>query len=239
MSKPAKTMATAVLLLLAGGCASHGTRPDPAYAPPRPAEPKPAVLNNGAIYQEGFGLRLFEDIRARQVGDLLTIHLLESTNASKQATTSTKKENDVQLDNPTLLGAAGSVRIGGSLGKPFPTQSGAVSNLEVTANTQQEFSGAGSSSQSNSLKGSITVMVSEVLPNGNLIVRGEKIIALNEGDEFVRLSGIVRAQDIRPDNSVLSTQVANARISYGGNGALADANSHGWLSRFFLKLWPF
>jgi flagellar L-ring protein precursor FlgH len=176
------------------------------------------------------------------VGDVLTIVLVENTNATKEATTATKKENDIALENPVLLGSAVQFNIAGSndAGRRLvPLQSTTGNTLDVTANSAQEFSGTGSSKQSNSLKGAITVTVSEVLPNGNLVVRGEKIVAINEGDEFVRVSGIVRPQDIRPDNSVYSTKVADARISYGGSGTVADANSHGWLSRFFMKWWPF
>lgn len=216
------------LALLLGACAAPPTRPDPAYAPARPAVAAPAAANPGAIYQDGYAVTLFEDPRARRVGDVLTVILTESTQASKQATTSTKKENEIALANPTLLGSPVN---GHRHGRSY--------NLEVGVDTSQEFSGSGASSQSNSLSGRLTVTVAEVLPNGFLVVRGEKLLALNQGDEFVRLAGIVRPQDIRPDNTVLSTQIANARISYGGNGALADANTHGWLGRFFLKIWPF
>lgn len=222
----------ALLLLVAvfaAGCATTRTEPDPAYAPVRPLEQRSAGGGSpGSLYQPGAGLRLFEDVRARQVGDILTIVLVEATAASKQATTSTKKENEVTLANPTLLGSAVGMH---RHGKDY--------TLGVGVDTAQEFSGSGASTQRNSLSGRITVTVTEVLPNGNLVVRGEKIIAINEGDEYVRLSGIVRPQDIQPDNTVPSTLVADARITYGGSGAVADSNAHGWLSRFFLKWWPF
>jgi flagellar L-ring protein precursor FlgH len=216
------------------------TTPDPAYAPARPVETPPPQAGNGAIYQEGSALRLFEDVKPRRVGDILTIVLVESTNATKQTTTETKKENEVDLRNPTLLGTAAEVSIPSRRLKralPIPNQS--TYTLDMAANTSQEFSGSGASKQSNSLKGQITVTVTEVLANGNLAVRGEKIVAIGEGDEYVRLSGIVRPQDISAGNSVLSTRVANARISYGGSGAVADAGQHGWLSRFFMQWWPF
>src|SRR5690606_38111833 len=104
--------------------------------------------------------------------------------------------------------------------------------------TSQEFAGQGNSSQSNRLDGSITVTVTQVLPNGNLRVEGEKWLALNQGEELIHLAGIVRPADIGPDNSVSSLKVADARISYRGKGVLADANSPGLLTRFFMKLWP-
>ena len=144
------------------------------------------------------------------------------------------------MKSPTLLGSPVEFNAAsGKLARALPLQNTRGNTLDVAASTKQDFSGAGTSSQSNSLTGNITVTVAEVLSNGYLVVRGEKILALNEGDEFVRLSGIIRPQDIRPDNSVLSTSVANSQITYGGNGAVADSNSQGWLSRFFLKVWPF
>jgi len=105
--------------------------------------------------------------------------------------------------------------------------------LENTLASEQEFKGEGSSSQSNTLTGTIAVTVAQVLANGNLVIRGEKLLTLNQGDEFVRLSGIVRSHDITPENTVLSTQVANARILYSGKGSMTDANANGWLGRFF------
>ena len=225
---------------LLAGCISTHTKPDPAYAATRPAAPVPTALNNGAIYQAGFAVSLFEDTKARHVGDILTIVLSESTNASKKASTATKKENAIELNDPTLFGSSVQYGMpGGTLGRAMPLAKMGQNNLQVNADTKQDFTGNGSSSQSNSLTGNITVTVAEVLSNGNLMVRGEKIMALNEGDEFVRITGMIRPQDIRPDNTVLSTSIANAQISYGGNGAVADSSSHGWLSRFFLKVWPF
>jgi flagellar L-ring protein precursor FlgH len=210
------------------GCATPRTAPDPEYAPVRPLVPAAAAASPGSLYSPERGLRLFEDTRARQVGDILTIVLVEATSASKKAETRTKKDNSIDLVNPTLLGG------------PFAAhRHGKTYDLGVGIDTAQAFNGSGESQQSNSLSGRITVTVTEVLPNGHLVVRGEKIIALNEGDEYVRLRGIVRPQDIRPDNTVPSTLVADAHISYGSSGALADSNSHGWLSRFFLKWWPF
>jgi len=112
--------------------------------------------------------------------------------------------------------------------------------LEQALSSNKNFSGEGESAQSNNLTGSITAMVVEVLPNGNLRIEGEKTIAINQGDEHVRVTGIVRPVDVRTDNTVSSTLVADAVISYGGNGVIADASEMGWLSRFFnSKWWPF
>ncbi|MCK7583272.1 MAG: flagellar basal body L-ring protein FlgH [Chromatiales bacterium] len=153
------------------------------------------------------------------------INLVENTNAAKSASTTTKKENAVDIANPTLFGTT--VQWNAPANWPLAS----TSNLDLSAslNSSNDFKGDGGSSQKNSLIGSISVVVVEVLANGNMVVRGEKQIGINQGSEYVRLSGIVRPQDVLPDNSVLSTQVADARISYRGKGALADANEHGWL----------
>jgi flagellar L-ring protein precursor FlgH len=236
--KPSLGIALALLALL-GGCAT-GKKPDPAFAPPRPPEPKPVELNQGAIYQDGFAVRLFENTRARRVGDIITVTLVESTTGTKSASTSSEKKDDITLTNPTLLGSAVEFSYPGDLRKHIPLRNTQTGNLGISATgNSQKFGGTGASAQSNSLSGSITVTVTEVLSNGYLVVKGEKIVSINEGDEFVQLTGIVRPEDIQSDNTVQSTRVANAQIRYGGSGAVADATSHGWLAKFFLAFWPF
>ncbi len=208
-----------------GGCAH--TQPDPAFAATRPPAAAPQQQNGGAIYQAGYSMFLFEDQRARRVGDILTVVLTETTSATKEANTSTDKTNEVAIANPKLFGYT----------LPHGTS---PTTLENSLSSEQKFEGKGSSKQNNSLAGTISVTVFEVQGNGNLMVRGEKMMTLNQGDEYVRISGIVRPQDIRPDNTVLSTQVADARIVYSGRGSVAESNAIGWLGRFFLgPLWPF
>lgn len=209
------------------GCSSPAViRPgEEDFAPAAPIEYVPVIQNSGSIYQAGYSKTWFEDITARQVGDLLTVILDEQTDASKQASTGITKDNSTSISAPTILGKDVTLN-----GNPLST------SLE----SANDFSGKADSSQSNKLQGSITVTVSRVLPNGNLMVQGEKWIAINQGDEYVRLSGIVRPVDITPNNTVLSTQVGNAQITYRGKGAPAEANAIGWLSRFFnTPIWPF
>lgn len=223
------------LALLFGGCAST-PKPDPAYAATRPLVAPPPESRNGAIYQAGYAVSLFEDQRARNVGDLLTVQLAENTTASKEAKTNTKRDSTTTIDNPILLGSTPQFNAPGIL----PLASNRDNTLAGSLGSSNDFKGSGDSSQKNSLSGRITVTVSEVLPNGYLMIRGEKMLTLNQGDEYVRISGIVRPADIRPDNSVLSTQVGDAQISYAGKGQVADANAAGWLARFFISaLWPF
>lgn len=213
------------------GCATSPAHDSTAYAPARPTTMSPPTPANGAIYQENFGIALFEDRKAQRTGDILTIVLVEKTAATKKASTNTSKGGKVAVDNPTILG------IPFSFNAPFNNPLDL--NLQTGVSSDQTFKGEGDSSLSNSLNGRISVTVTEVLANGNLIVKGEKLLTLNQGDEYVRFSGIVRSQDVRPDNTVSSTLVADAKIVYLGDGAVADANSMGLLSRFFNKFWPF
>jgi flagellar L-ring protein precursor FlgH len=194
-------------------------RAEESYEPPRPAEPAYDRPTSGAIYNSGAEVRLFEDRKATRVGDILTVRLQESTNASKNSQTSTSKESEATLANPTVFGRP--VTLGGD-----PLFDGALSG-------ETSFDGAGSSSQSNSLAGSITVTVVERLANGNLRIRGEKWVTINQGREFIRLSGIIRSDDIEPDNSLYSHRIADAEITYSSKGVLAAANRMGLISRFF------
>ncbi|UTW46388.1 flagellar basal body L-ring protein FlgH [bacterium SCSIO 12696] len=190
--------------------------PDYSYLSPAPRE--------GAIYQAGYQLAFFEDIKAHRVGDTITVVLTEQTNAEKSSATSLDRTNSTTLTSPSVFGRT----LDGS------------TNLGVDLDSQHDFSGQGSSNQSNSLSGSITVTVARVLPNGNLVIRGEKWIEINQGQEFIRVQGMVRPVDISSENTVMSTKVADARISYSGKGQMADTNRMGWLAKFFLgPLWPF
>jgi flagellar L-ring protein precursor FlgH len=190
------------------------------------AQEVPPPPTNGAIFQVGRDVALFENPIARHVGDIVTIVLNEQTAAQKSAITTTSKTTTDTLPGMTLLGAAATIH-----GTPV---------LSNTINDATKFDGEGGSKQSNSLNGFITATVAKVLPNGNLYLKGEKWIAINQGQEYVRLSGVVRPIDLAADNSVASSKIANAKISYGGKGALADSNAQGWLSRFFNSPWtPF
>ena len=195
------------------------------FAPAAPEDYKPARHNTGSIYMAGSANAWFEDIKARNVGDLLTVILDEQTDATKTASTGITKDTSTEVGAPTVLGQ--DIRLSGN---PLSTSLGSAN----------DFSAESDSSQSNKLRGSITVTVSEVLSNGNLVVQGEKWIAINQGDEYVRLRGIVRPTDVTPDNTVLSRQVGNAQITYRGKGAPAEANAIGWLARFFNSaIWPY
>ncbi|HEK0298910.1 TPA: flagellar basal body L-ring protein FlgH [Pseudomonas aeruginosa] len=215
-----------------GGCVNPPPKPNnPYYAPVLPRTPLPAAQNNGAIYQAGFEQNLYDDRKAFRVGDIITITLNEKTQASKKA------NSDIQKDSKTKMGLTSLFGSGMTTNNPI---GGGDLSLSAEYGGSRDAKGDSQAGQSNSLTGSITVTVAEVLPNGILSVRGEKWMTLNTGNELVRIAGLVRADDIATDNTVSSTRVADARITYSGTGAFADASQPGWLDRFFLSpLWPF
>lgn len=213
------SLAAAGIALL-GGCAVAGdVRPYPAMAPVVPVAAPMAQPSAGAIYAAGPGLNLYGDRRARDVGDLLTINLVENTTARTTASTAISKESNIGIGSPTLFGA--------------PVTLGGKDILSASANGTRDFSGSGNTAQSNRLVGNLTVQVVQRLPNGNLVVSGQKNLRLNQGDELVQVQGIVRPADIGADNTIASSKVADARIAYGGRGAVAQSNAMSWLGRFF------
>ena len=213
-------------LLLLNGCFSYGVKKQDNLVPDIEYPQVHNTYSMGSIYHASSSRNIFEDIRANQIGDTITVILQEQTAASKSASTNTSKSSTLSVPSPTILGrnvTDNGVDIG-------------TSNYD----SSNEFAGAGDSSQSNSLTGSITVTVVNVLPNGNLVVQGRKSLTLNQGSEDITVSGIIRAIDITPENTINSGQIANARITYGGKGMLADSNKAGWLTRFFNSgWWPF
>jgi flagellar L-ring protein precursor FlgH len=212
-------------LLLLAACRTVPPHID-SFSASDPQAGVPPPSTSGAIYQAGYDVPLFENSVAHRVGDVLTIVLEEKTNASKSASTTTAKKSKVDLPGPTLFGA--------------PVTVHGTEVLAGSMNNATSFDGSGGSQQSNVLNGSISVTIARRLPNGNLLVRGQKWISINQGSEFVRLQGIVRVIDIAPDNTVSSSRVADASISYGSQGVLASANSKSWLARFFDSKWlPF
>lgn len=220
LSSFARTALACAVAALLGGCVIAGdVRPYPTMAPLHPIMPPQAEPTAGAIYAAGPTLQLYSDRRARDVGDLLTITLLENTTAQTSANTATNKESNLSLGTPSILGA--------------PVTLGGKDILSATAKGARDFTGKGNSAQSNRLQGNVTVTVVQRLPNGNLVVQGQKNLRLNQGDELVQVQGIVRPGDISADNTVPSSRVAEARIVYGGRGPVAQSNAMGWLSRFF------
>jgi flagellar L-ring protein FlgH len=217
--------AAAAATVLAGGCSTLYPLPKVdvgSTAPARaPAQPKPMAAN-GSIFQASQYRPLFEDHRARLVGDTLTVQIVEKVSASQKSTSTIDKGGAVEggvtavpLINPNSFGRA--------------SASGAMTNT---------FSGKGSTENTNDFSGTITATVVEVLPNGHLVVTGEKQIGVNHNVDVLRFSGQIDPRTILPGNSVASAQIANVRIEHRGRGAQADANGIGWLGRFFLNVLP-
>lgn len=198
---------------------SEKVPPIPATLAPPPVEP--AVT--GSLWSPGRGTRLAlaEDRRARDVGDILTIRLVERLQAQKSTGQDTARSSNRSLDLPDA--------------KPFSL----VPEGLFSGGSDSSFSGSGSAKQENRLTGEITVFVTAVLPNGALAVAGDRRLTLTRGEEQVQLTGIVRPEDIGPDNRVASTRVADARLRYTGTGEVAAQVKQGWLSRFFDKVTPF
>lgn len=231
MSRFVSVLVLSGIAVLAG-CVAPPPKPnDPYYAPVLPRTPLPAAANNGSIYQAGFEQNLYGDRKAFRVGDIITITLNERTQASKNANSQIGKNSKTDIGLSSFFG--------GGLSTNNPVGGGDLS-LDVGYSGDRATKGDSKAGQGNSLTGSITVTVADVLPNGIIAVRGEKWMTLNTGDELVRIAGLVRSDDISTDNTVSSTRVADARITYSGTGSFADASQPGWFDRFFLSpLFPF
>lgn len=180
-----------------------------------------APVSSGAIFQNDGYAALTSGNRASRVGDILTVMLVERTSASKSNSANTGRNGSVGLTPPTT----------GPLSLINPT--------DINMGGDQSFKGKGDAAQSNALSGEVSVTVATVYPNGTMLVKGEKLITLNRGDERVQFSGLVRSTDINADNRVLSSRIADAKIRYTGKGEIARASQQGWLQRFFSRISPF
>lgn len=210
---------------LLAGCETLPKR-DPVFSAVQPVDLRPPPQYNGAIYQANHDMRLFEDQSAKRVGDILTVLLEEDTRAKKRADLDTKKKTAISVTAPNIAGFDPSLLFG--------------KDLSATLASESDFGGAGTANQSNSLQGHISVTVVDVYPNGNLKIRGEKRLTLNDGSEYIRLSGIVRVVDIDADNTIQSRKIADATIMYTGDGSVANASKVGWFAGFFQHpLFPF
>ena len=226
--KSSVNLVAVILMALLSGCSntielSKALPNDPDFAPILPEEEEAAIIPTGSLFKANYVNNIYSDSKAHRTGDIISVILSESTQANKNAKTELKKENSSELDTVMGLG-----------GNPL-TLNG--NTLEFGLNQNSNFKGDSKADQGNSLSGDISVHVLKVLPNGNLMIRGEKWLTLNNGDEYIRLTGVIRPKDINSNNTILSTKVANARIQYAGTGSFADANEQGWLTKFFNSSW--
>lgn len=216
-----------ILTLLLSGCASveqAKTLPDdPDFAPILPEMNDEPLVPTGSLFKVNYVNNIYSDSKAHRVGDIISVILSESTQAQKNAKTELKKENSATLNPITGFG-----------GTPVNIKN---KSIQFGYDQESDFKGDSKANQGNSLSGNISVHVLRVLPNGNLMIRGEKWMTLNNGDEYIRLTGIIRSQDISSSNTITSSKVANARIQYAGTGTFADVQEQGWLSKFFSSSW--
>ena len=211
-----------VLVIMLSGCAQHNAdRVSIDFEPMYPQEMPLVETNNrsGSIFNATRGNLFSMESRAQMVGDIITVQFAESFQATKSQNAATAKSNDSSISLPTALGTPElSTKLGSSL-----------------ANT---FSGSGSSAQSNSLNGQVSVHVVRVFQNGNLEILGQKKLTLNNGDEYIRVHGIVRPKDINEKNIVSSDRIANANIQYIGAGDIAASGKKGWYSKILDTINP-
>jgi len=231
---------SAAFLLAVSGCAgglwkSHmpstaAKPPDCANAPP-PADEAPALLNDGSLWRESSASAyLFADPKARSVGDIVTINIIENASASGNASTKTGKKSSLSADISSFLGLEKSVASRNSKLDP--------ANL-LSASASNNFDGSGESSRSGKVTATISARVTRVLANGDMAVQGTRQVVINNEQQIITIQGIIRPEDIAPDNTVASTSIADARIAYTGKGVMSDKQHPGWLSRIIDVVWPF
>ncbi|HEV7836137.1 MAG TPA: flagellar basal body L-ring protein FlgH [Caballeronia sp.] len=225
-SRFSRIRSTSVLALVAlAACAL--VPKEPITQQPMTARPPVAPLNSaspGAIYNAGYaGRPLFEDQRPRNTGDIITIVIAENVNATKSSAANAARNASEAFAVPVTPGIFG----------------GLFHNTNLSASGSNGFNGAGGASAANTFNGTLTVTVTGVLPNGNMEVSGEKQMLINQGNEFVRFSGVVNPTTISGTNTVFSTQVADAKIEYSAKGYIDESQQMGWLQRFFLNVAPF
>ena len=197
-----------------------GLRDETVYPAVLPVDNPAPAKTKGSIYQAGHEVSLYQDHIANRIGDILTVRLEEVTQGEKKAKTKTSKVATNAFDTPTILG-------------------GTLNAMTFNTNTDQEFNGEGESDQQNKLKGTVSVTVMRVLSNNNLIVQGESWVTIDQGREFVRLTGILRPEDIEPGNVVSSQRIAGARIAYSGNGQVGNSSRGGILTQLLTKFFPY
>ncbi|VVC77101.1 Flagellar L-ring protein [Aquicella siphonis] len=207
------------------GCSPHwmdeaGLRDETVYPATFPIDNPPPPKTNGSIYQAGHEISLYQDHVPGRIGDILTVRLEESTQGEKKAKMKTNKKTANTFTLPSI-------------------EKGHIYGRDVSLDSDMQFDGDGESNQQNKLHGTISVTVTRVLSNGNLVVQGESWLTINQGREYIRLTGIVRREDIDASNTVSSQRLADARISYSGTGQVSNAARGGIITQFLFKFFPY
>ena len=224
-TRPVSLSAWLLLAVLGSGCETMSSKVDlQPVQPVRYAQPAPVnAVPSGSLFQAASYRPAFEDPRARLPGDTLTVQITERLNASQTSSASIDRSGEIS---------------GGVSAFPF-LKTPLLDKLNIGAQSDNSFSGDGKNQNNNNFSGSITTTVQEVLPNGHLVVVGEKQIGVNQNVDVLRFSGTVDPKQIRAGNTVASTQMANVRVESRGRGAQGEAMAIGWLARFFLSVIPF
>ena len=210
------------LVLVAISSPALAKRPPEGFAPALPAPAPAPRAADGSIFNAAAGYAaLHEGLRARAVGDPVTIRLVESATSSKSAGSKTQRSGAGSIVPPAAF--------------PFAW----LNPESLKASSQGSFNGQGNATQTSSFSSELSVTIAEVRANGTALLRGEKRMLLSQGHEWVQFTGIARLADIDADNRIVSTRVADARLEYSGNGAVQRAGREGWLSRFFNMISPF
>jgi flagellar L-ring protein precursor FlgH len=219
-----------VFLFLATGCSTHQTTAVQEHEVSPPPVPPPAVPSTpGSLWTESKG-SLFYDLKARDVGDIVTVAIYEKASASKEASTTSGRDSSVSADITKFLGIEQDIA---------NLRSGIDPTNLISANFANDFSGTGKTSRKEDLVATLTTRVTEVLPNGNLRIEGGKNVTVNNEDQIIRLAGIIRSTDISPQNIVNSQDILDANIQYTGNGIISDKQRPGWMVRVLDNVWPF
>jgi len=219
------------------------------YAPPASGNPAiqeseplvslPVKKTTGAsLFNQASSRNFFQDLRAYQEGDLVTVNIVETSSASKNASTKTGRESSIDAGIDNVLGWEDKMKYLTSLGNKNVGKAYDKSSL-LKGSMTNSFDGSGTTSRNESMTAYITVSVMEVMPNGNLFIKGTREVTVNNETQHIILSGTIRPSDISPDNSVLSSYIGDAKIEYTGTGALSDKQKPGWLTRVVELVWPF
>lgn len=193
---------------------------------------------DGSLWRESGQKGLFRDLRAREAGDLVTVNIAESSKASKKANTKTSRSSSVDAGISNVLGWEGKIKEVASLGNKKVRGALDTSSL-FKASLENEFDGKGETNRDESMTASITARVTSVTPEGNLFIMGTREVRVNQENQIITLTGLIRPEDISPDNTILSSYIADARIAYSGSGSVSDKQRPGWLMRFVDFVWPF
>jgi flagellar L-ring protein precursor FlgH len=231
-------IALLVASALLAGCAPAKTNPAPApVLTPPPAEAVSADENPGSLYDPAQGEFLFADNRARRVGDIVLVNIVETSKANTKADTTSDKTSSLNLGVTSMLGKNDSRLwpVGPSLG--YKIHPGTTAQVE--ASSTSKFSGTGETKRENNVTATLAARVVNILPGGVMQIEGAREIKVNNENQILVVRGLIRSKDVRPDNSILSSSIADAHIEYYGQGVLGDKQKPGWLTRLLDNVWPF